>query len=404
MTKQITSAIVLGLMVAFSTSHVNAQIGAKLNGLKEKVTGGGEGSSNSKSKEGTDGKSPKLSEEEKDKADTFLDGMEFAKDEKGVNGVYLSTEPFYCMNDLGNGVKKIQKFLLEYIVDEEMKYHQVKLSSRYAYEESNRAKFVKPIIFTSPSTFAYDIKASRSTGGLYMGGLSFTRSTTKQAIWERNLQNKWVYDRDDLLSMPDNLYMVEPGIFLILKRWAPVREIDINEYREKQPVIVLYKPEKEEQAMKYTGKLGYETAEALLKKHEDAFDQAKSGNAQLPKSIASFKEEPANSALVEAVKKRMAEMPYYKNKQLAYVYNVAPWEQMFESVGIMGKTLTYRQMQVVAVFKDGSKCQYARMLIRQDNTYVAGTSQEKWTGNPLFCNGDQQLEDIGCDKAMTYKK
>lgn len=56
------------------------------------------------------------------------------------------------------------------------------------------------------------------------------------------------------------------------------------------------------------------------------------------------------------------------------------------------------------MFKKGHKCEYARMLMRQDNSYEGGTALERWTGNPVFCSGDQQLEDVKCEKAMIHKK
>ena len=403
MKKTLINTLLLATLLT-SPMIADAQIGAKLNGLKEKVTGKGDGGSESKGKEGSEGKAPKLSEEDKDKADTTLDGKEYTKDDRGINGIYYSTETFHSENDLGTGVKKIQKFLLEYVVDEANKNHYVKLSSRYAFEESNRAKFVAPIKYGSSTVFAHDIKAARSSGILLMGSPDYTRTAIKQPVWEKNLQDKWVTNRSDLRDIPRTMVMVEPGIFLILNHLTPFTDLSKDEYRSKQSVIVLYKPEKEEEAKKYTGKFGHETAISLIAKYDDALDKASLENNDLPKPAASFKEEPTNAALVEAVKKRMAEMPYYKGKNLVYVYNVAPWEQKFENVGLLGRTLTYRQMQVIAVFKDGNKCQYSRMLIRQDNSYVGGTAQEKWTGNILFCNGDQHLEDIGCDKAMKYKK
>lgn len=409
MKKRIFGALIISTILFAPTA--NAQIGSGLKGLKEKVLGGGEGStkekSETKSEAGSgkeEGGKTKLSAADKDKANTTLDSQEFTKDARGISGIYYSSTPIKAPNKQQTSMKEMSKFLVTYHVDLAKNETYIKIASRYSFETTNISNLVEPLVYTQTGNATYWEKVMNVAGYVNYTSVAYNNYQAQFRDYKVDLQNKIIPTNITYGKISKYIYVVEPGIIVIGSGYGKNTEPDALAYVKTNPLLVLYWPEKEEEAMKYTGEKGLEKIAEIDKKMEDAHIQVEKGSAELPKPIAAFKEEPTNASLMEAVKKRMTEMPYYKNKQLVYVYNVAPWEQKFENIGLLGKTLTYRQMQVIAIFKDGNNCHYARMLMRQNNSYVGGTSQEKWAGNPVYCNGDQQLEPIDCGKANKYKK
>lgn len=225
--------------------------------------------------------------------------------------------------------------------------------------------------------------------------LDFNQSTGSEAV-----SSGWNFNYPYILEL-------EPGIIVIAQLDYIVDANTPAKYKvlqEKGSYNLFYKKDKAEKAKAMTDAQVWDKCKVFFDKYMDAYRKAEDEMNSLPKPIAAFKEQPSNADFVAATKKRMEEMPYYKNRQLVYVYSVTAWEYMYEYVGLLGKTLTYRQTQIIAVFRNGDKCEYARLLIRQDNTYQGGTSIENWAGNKVYCSGDQQLEDIKCEKAMIYKK
>ena len=106
--------------------------------------------------------------------------------------------------------------------------------------------------------------------------------------------------------------------------------------------------------------------------------------------------------MVKAAKARVAQRGW--NEQLVYVYYAISCDNKFENVGIMGRTLTHRMMQIQAVLKDGDQCKVTQFLIRQNNAYTAGSATEKFSGNPIEAIGDIDKFDMSCTEAMKNKK
>jgi hypothetical protein len=166
---------------------------------------------------------------------------------------------------------------------------------------------------------------------------------------------------------------------------------------------LFYKKDKEEKALAMTNSDVWNKLDAFYTPYRKAFKQVELGNVEMAKPVASFKEQPSNDVLMKASQRRMSETNW--SEQLLYVYPTTAWTNQFENIGIMGRTLTHRVMQVQAVLKDNTgQCKITQFFIRQDNTYTAGSNAEKFTGNPIAAIGDSDKTDVNCTKAMQYKK
>lgn len=143
------------------------------------------------------------------------------------------------------------------------------------------------------------------------------------------------------------VFELEPGILIIANLDNIIAAKTPEQYKvlqEKGSFNLFYKKEMQAKAQAYTNAQVWDKCKAFFDKYMEAYNKADDERSALPKPVAKFKDEPSNSALVAATKKRMEQMPYYRDRELVYVYAVTSWENMFEYIGRLGKTLTYRQM------------------------------------------------------------
>lgn len=391
----ITAALTMGLTVA--PMEVNAQ--GLLGKLGEKLSGGGGGG-----KEKSGGLAKDIA---KDSSSTVLDNKTPKSDSRKMGGVYYAKNPVRLGKD--NGFTYAKKFLVELHEGNDLF---ITFTSRRTVENSN---FYALTYTPKPGTPDYfPITNSVKLGHYLVDGVLNTYGQRGEDYYamETNVldfskpagsevvSSGWGFNYPYVLEL-------EPGILVIAQLDYIMQAKTPEQYKvlqEKGSFNLFYKKEKEATALAMTNAQVWDKCKAFFVKYMDAYMKAEDEKNSLPKPVAAFKDQPSNADLVAATKDRMAKMMYYKDRELMYVYPVASWENMYEYVGVLGKTLTYRQMQIIAVFKYKDKCQYARLLIRQDNSYRGGTSVEAWAGNPVFCSGDQQLEDIKCEKANAYKK
>lgn len=408
--KKLTLNTLLLFTVMATPILTSAQDGSLLRGIKDKISSGktkdGESSKEEAKGETSKGGSPMEKELLKDSTSKVLDSRPIRHDNRSTGGIYYSKFPMRV--NKGNGYGYAKKFLVDL---DEGNTILLRFQTRLSVELN-----LDPLSFTNrPDTPDYfPITTSKKLGhylidevvNMYgkpasdnhaqeINKLDFSKPAGQEVVFSGwGLDYRYVFE-------------LEPGILIIANLDNIIDAKTPEQYKvlqEKGSYNLFYKAEMKDKALALTSAQIWDKCKAFFVKYMEAYNKADDERSGLPKPVATFKDQPSNTSLVTAVKKRMEQMPYYRDRELVYVYAVTSWENMFEYIGRLGKTLTYRQMQVIAVFKKGDKCEYARMLMRQDNSYEGGTALERWTGNPVFCSGDQQLEDVKCEKAMIHKK
>lgn len=397
---------ILTLSLVISSPIVgNAQIGNSFKNLKEKVAGGG--NSEGKSTESGEGKT-KLSGEDKDRAaektNTFLDEKEYEKDMKGIGGVYYSTANVKALNDVQTGSKNLTKFLVEYIYQEKERVLQLKISNRYSYETTNRANLVAPMIYSvsgAPSEFS---KVFEIAGHVHMNTKDYGTHQIKQRVYDYDLQRNIIPKGLEYKEIPGEAFVVEPGIIIIANsRSSYGKDVTLQTRIENEPLLVLYKPEKEEEALKYIGKDGYDKMKEINDKIDAAFTQLEKANVELMKPIPAFKDQPTNDKLVAAMKKRMADQGW--KEELVYVYPGTEWKNEYQLLGLLAQnTLMRRVFTAQAVFKLNGKYKVCQVQFQQDNTYTTGSLEGNFAANPVYVLGVAALWECDEKKALQYKK
>lgn len=404
--KKITLNVLLLFSVLATPIVSTAQDGSLLKAVKDKITSGKSKEGDSAKGDTSKGGSAMEKDLIKDSTSKVLESRPIRTDSRSLSGIYYSKFPMRV--NKGSGFGYVKKFLVELNEGNTML---LRFQTRLSVELN-----LDPLSFTNrPNTPDYfPITTSKKLGhyliddvvNMYgkpasdnhtqeINKLDFSKPAGEEVVF-----SGWGLDYRYVLEL-------EPGILIIANLDNIIDAKTPEQYKvlqEKGSYNLFYKAELKDKALAMTDAQIWDKCKAFFVKYMDAYNKADDERSALPKPVAAFKEQPSNESLMKAVKARMEEMPYYRDRELVYVYTVAPWEKMYEYIGRQGKTLTYRQMQVIAVFKHGNKCQYARMLMRQDNAYEGGTAIERFSGNEVFCNGDQQLEDVKCEKAMIHKK
>lgn len=348
----------------------------------------------------------------KDMESTILDSKPILKDNRNISGIYFSKYPLRVGSIHGAKFNFAKKFLINY--DDASGVNQIEITTRYFYE--NR-KDIAPLVYGPvPGTPDYfPVTNSIKLGHLYIDGLTDKRNgvngymnysmNINKIIFPLNgtptVENKWELPGSDILEL-------EPGILVIADFQYIVKAKTPEIYKlvqEKANYNLFYKKEKEAAALALTDAQVWDRIKKFYEPYYKLLTEAKENKTDLVKPMTGFKDEPKNADLVTAIKDRMKQMKYYgANEQLVYCYPVTSWENRYENIGIHGKTLTHRVLQVQAILKDGDKCSTTQFLIRQDNTYQAGSNAEKFGGNKVFSIGDIEKTIINCTKAMKYKK
>jgi len=391
------------IMLASTTSM--AQKKGLLNKLNDKIeNAGGDGGG-----KGSGGSSSMDKDLKKDLESTTLDKLHPYSDSRNVSGIYYIQKPVRIGNPSGNKFKYAQKFKVNYL---EGSANEITFVTRYSHEGNNH--FEPIVYYPKPGTPDYfPVTNSKKMGHLYIDAIKNPKESGELYGFETNVLT--FPESGDAVTMitknqvpGEEIIQLEEGI-LVIGNFSDITKANTpakyKYLQENGTLVVFYKKEKEAVATAMTNAQLWDKIKKFYDPYMKAFNEADDARKELPKPKTGFKDEPKNADLVAACKARMKEMPYYPaSEELVYCYPVTDWENRFEYIGVHGKTLTHRVMQVQVVFKDGNSCKQAQFLIRQDNTYNAGSNAEKFTGNKVFCIGDQQKEDIDCKRAMKFKK
>lgn len=348
-----------------------------------------------------------------DVASTTLDGKPINKDSRNLSGIYYSNNPVRIGIIGSSKYNFAQKFLINYFEGDNV--NDIEITTRYTFE--NR-KDILPLVYRpalgNPDYFP--VTTSKKMGKLLIDGVTdkkYQQSGSSVYTMYNNLLNfsnaegnylrqptQWFFNNNDILE-------IEPGILVATTLEYIINANTPEKYKylqENGTYILYYKKEKEEKALAMTKAQVWDQLKEFYTPYYAKRKAAEGSNVELAKPIGKFKDEPTNAKLVEAAKERIASMPHLKQEELVYLYPVSSWENRFENIGIMGRTLTHRVMQVQVVLKQGDECKMTQFLIRQDNTYTGGSNAEKFTGNPLQAIGDIDKQVISCTNAMKNKK
>ncbi|TAD85831.1 MAG: hypothetical protein EAY75_10310 [Bacteroidetes bacterium] len=376
-------------------SHVTAQ--GILGKLKEKAaqaTGGASGGAVSKGGE-------KIALE--DSADAFLDGKPFEKDAKGISGIYYSRSVVVGMNDDMTANKYIKKFLVTY--DDATAL--LTLNTRYAYESSNRSKFIKP------ATFGYrdgvksrEYAIIKGIGKMYYEEGSMDNQYLMHTTYNstEDLQGKVIRNEEGYAEKWSSVSIMEyaPGILLVYDNeysGSSVRENPKErEKRKFKKATVLYKKEAAAEAAKITDQMVDNAFFDFSVKYAKGEEEYAKRTNTLKPELASFKDKPTKAALEESVRNYMTRDKW--EEKLITAYPVSAWKNVNELLGLTAlNTLTHRIMYcVVVVKKPNGDCEFYDWVIKQENAFATGSLAEKFAGKPLLFNGLTPWGGIDCAK------
>jgi len=396
--KKVSIVLLAGLLCTSATFSQDKKKGGFLNKVQNAIDDVGAS---------LDPNNPNPSDLKKDMESKVLESQQVNKDSRNLSGIYYSTEP--CRIGLpGTGKYKFaQKFLINYKEGDNV--NDVIITSRHYYDKNND---VLPLTHTPrrgtpdyfPITtsvklgkFLIDGRAESADGHQFMG--TFINFADKNGNYISQ-PSTWVGGLfGDLLELEPGI-LVSTNLDYIIKANTPEK---YKFLQENGKYVIFYKKEKEDKVKSWTKEQVWDMMKEFYTKYYALYKEAEGNNVELAKPIGSFKDEPSNADLKAACLQRMKEMSYY-TEEFVYCYPVTSWENRFENVGIMGSTLTHRVLQVQVILKQGDVCKKTQFLIRQDNSYTAGSSVENFKGNKVYCIGDIDKTVIKCDKAMKYKK
>jgi hypothetical protein len=340
----------------------------------------------------------------KDIEATVLEGKPIHKDSRGISGIYYSHLPIRIGINGTNNYNYARKFLFKYVEGDNA--NQIQITTRYNY--TTKADLSALIYTPKAGTPDYfPITTSIKLGKFLIDGAQNTHAYAAESnlvVFPKEGEPKinqtvWTFNIVDILEL-------EPGIFIATYLEDIINANTPSKYKflqENATYMIFYKKEKEEKAMSMSKEKVWDELKVFYTKYYAAFKAAEGSNVDLIKPIAKFAEEPTNADLVATVKARIQQMPHL-TEDLVYLYPVTQWQERYENIGILGRTLTHRVMQVQAILKQGSEYKVNQFMIRQDNSYQAGSSIRKFTGNPVKAIGDTERTVISADKALKYKK
>ena len=343
-----------------------------------------------------------------DSASTFLNSKEVLKDSRGLSGIYYSRIPVLLSPLDGDAKFNAKKFLVNYVERPDTS-NTIEIRSQYAYETSNREKFVPKAVFYSGSVPAsVNVAVGLRAGHVWMNDIE--SSSDKYQYYthtsEMDLQGDLYMGEDKLtyLTHQDEILEVEPGILLIGDFFienAPNRNLDYNKtYRV---ILVLYKAEKAVEAQKYTNAYCWEKIAEFHKKWERAYKERESARFEMLAPKENFKDAPSKEALIKAAKSFIS--VYQSGDTFDYIYPVSAWTNTYEMLGSRQQnTLVARTMEAALVTTKGGECRVTYIEISQDNTFTTGSLSENFAGNPIQATGASNVATVECAKARKFKK
>ena len=311
-----------------------------------------------------------------DSASTFLDGKEILKDSRGMSGIYYANTLIDIDFDMRNEELRTpfaKKFLINY--DESTPNPVLSINTQYAYETTDRTKFVKRAEFFMT---AYDRTILQKSGVFWTGednNVANSHYSYATHTATEDLQGNRIFGNDVWVSFTGSIIEAEPGILLIGSIYEPDYKKEINYSKKFKVLVVLYKAEKAEAAKKYTNDYAWDKVAQLANKS----DNVDAATGSLPAEY--FKDATLNGEALAFAKASAAKD--HPNEQVQYTYiGSKDWNIIRnKSTGIIIK----RTVSVVVVVKIGAKCAYEYGSIEQLYDGSAyGKSLWKGAGAPQY--------------------
>jgi hypothetical protein len=392
--KKIIIALASASMIYAGTNQANAQ--GLLGKLKDKVGqagtsgfGGGDidwnGFPVATKKEG-----------QKDIDNTKIDGTDYVKDKAGINGIYIAQKPIGVLVD-NKLDKTIQKFVIETSPDgQRIKLSHNAIGDRYKpfeygqmYEHSEVYQEVYKKLAAQGVFFSFQaITVARDSR--YTDSIQYEGKPAKNGV---SLQF---------------LSLLEPGVFVYHMLVSPKNGVTTCDggskiAGEEEPnqwnyITFNLLVKKGKDASKWTN----EAIVKELKRQSDMHCAMQLGgyaaNAKMPEKVTGFKDEPANAALLKAAQGRAKEFGW--KETVTSVYPTSEWANEYKLLGINQlNTLIARKMEINVIMKTPSgECAIETMVIRQDNIFTTGSTDEKFTGKPVYGYANGNLTPIDCAK------
>lgn len=295
----------------------------------------------------------------KDSASTFLDGKEILKDSRGMSGIYYSTFPIKLEFSLSN--KDIpepyaKKFLINY--DEKAKNPLITINTQYAYETTDRTKFVKCATFWLDAYW----KNVLDKKGVFATSEADNVDNSKYEFYthgqKTDLQGNVIYGDDYFTNFDGNIYEAEPGILLIIGNHQNTLSFmnDLINAKKFGVIAILYKAEKASEVSKYTNEYAWDIIKQLNDKIESAGNAATSTLPAETFKDAKIAQESLSFAKADAAKnhpKESVQYTYIAGKEWNIIRD--------KSTGVILK----RTLRVIVVVKIGDQCAFENASITQ---------------------------------------
>ncbi len=325
----------------------------------------------------------------KDSANTFLDGKEIMKDSRGMSGIYYSTFPIKLEFSLPN--KEIpepyaKKFLINY--DERPAKPVLTINSQYAYETTDRTKFVKCATFWIDDYWknVLDQKgvfATSASDNVDNDNYEYFTHTETQ-----DLQGNSLLGPDRLTNFEGTVYEAEPGILLIVGEMQNTKSFmkDLDYAKKFGVIAILYKAEKAEAVKKYINDVAWDKVKELSIKIEAAGYATKETLPVEALKDAKIKTESLNFAKSDAAKN-------HPKEAVQYTYIASnEWNIIRDK---NSGAILKRSLRIIVVVKIGENCAYENASIYQNydgSNY--GVSNWVPAGAPVY---------IDCKNLNLYK-
>jgi hypothetical protein len=314
-----------------------------------------------------------------DSTSTFLNDKEILKDSRGMSGIYYSTTPILLTFDLPNKnmpAPYAKKFLINY--DEKPAKPTLTINSQYAYETSDRTKFVRRAIFWIDDYW----KNVLDKKGVFASSASDNVDNDKYEFYTHtetfDLQGNSLLGPDRLTNFEGTVYEAEPGILLIVGEMQNTTSFmkDLNYAKRFGVVAVLYKAEKAAQVKKYSNDVAWDKIKELNQKIDGAGYATKETLPVEGMKDAKIKQESFTFAKEDAAKN-------HPKESVQYTY-IAGKEWNIIRDKNSGAILK-RSLRIIVVVKIGDQCAFENASIYQ-NYDGASYGPSNWVpaGAPVY--------------------
>lgn len=314
-----------------------------------------------------------------DSTSTFLNDKEILKDSRGMSGIYYSTTPILLTFDLPNKsmpTPYAKKFLINY--DEKPANPVLSINSQYAYETTDRTKFVKKATFWVDDYWKNVLEkkgvfATSASDNVDNDNYEFYTHTETH-----DLQGNSLLGPDRLTNFEGTVYEAEPGILLIVGEMQNTLSFmkDLNYAKRFGVVAILYKAEKAEQVKKYSNDVAWDKIKELNDKIEGAGYATKESLPGEGMKDAKIKAESFAFAKADAAKN-------HPKEAVQYTYIAAKEWNIIRDKN--SGAILKRSLRIIVVVKIGEQCAFENASIYQ-NYDGASYGPSNWVpaGAPVY--------------------